>query len=423
MSYIELAIGLALNIASSYFLFSLYKTLFTCRGNRFVRILAFFCLTYLLGTIIYPEELTNTLFSLIGFLGITFIFFHGKFIEQLSFVFIFYPIFISINFMSENIGLMIYKTQVSMSHTRQTWLYFATIVLRIPIWFIIWRIGKSRLKEARILNQKMWITLDIICLTPLISLIALLYYTPMAYGFTVYPVCIGIIITNMGCVYLASYIAKTLHTETEVQSLRYQQTYYAELDYSQHQIRKLSHDMQNHLNVIASLLAEDKKEEAENYIEQFSDRLPSGNREFSRNSIVNSVLNYKYNMAILKNIDCFFNVSIDELQNLDDISVCSLLSNTLDNAIEACDKISDLSKRYISLKSRTVNNHFIYELTNSKINPIIKKGDGFVTGKSDSLIHGYGLLNVREIVEKYQGTLDYSYTDTEFTVTVLIPLQ
>ena len=61
-----------------------------------------------------------------------------------------------------------------------------------------------------------------------------------------------------------------------------------------------------------------------------------------------------------------------------------------------------------------------FEITNTKANAVREHKGRLVSDKEDSDTHGLGLANVREMVEKYSGTLDISYTETTFTVTVLI---
>lgn len=178
--------------------------------------------------------------------------------------------------------------------------------------------------------------------------------------------------------------------------------------------------MKNHLSVIYSFIQNRDFEGAAKYFRELSGELTVNNRIFCKNSIVNAVLNSKYSAALDKKIDCFFNISIDGLLGIDDVSLCSLFSNTLDNAIEACEKIQDISKRQISLKARYDKGFLSYEISNSKANPVTVKKDRFVTEKKDKSSHGFGVQNVRDVVDKYAGNLDIAYTDDRFTVTVLI---
>lgn len=156
-------------------------------------------------------------------------------------------------------------------------------------------------------------------------------------------------------------------------------------------------------------------------MEEIETRLAARTRVFCKNSIINAVLNAKYNLALEQGINVFFHIDLDRLIGLDPISLCCLFSNTLDNAVEASVKIPDLKKRRISLKARvTENGYFTFEITNTKANAVREHKGRLVSDKEDSDTHGLGLANVREMVEKYSGTLDISYTETTFTVTVLI---
>ncbi len=141
----------------------------------------------------------------------------------------------------------------------------------------------------------------------------------------------------------------------------------------------------------------------------------AGNRTFCKNSIVNAVLNAKYNLAVEHGIDCFFHIDLQKLTGIDAVSLCCLFSNTLDNAIEASVKIPDPHDRHISVKARVTD-----EITNAKRNAVLEQKGILKSDKEDPAAHGLGLSSVREVVEKYSGTLDLSYTEDTFTVTVLI---
>ncbi|MCB5457388.1 ATP-binding protein [Mediterraneibacter gnavus] len=106
---------------------------------------------------------------------------------------------------------------------------------------------------------------------------------------------------------------------------------------------------------------------------------------------------------------------------MDDVSLCTLFANTLDNAIEACQKIEAPDRRKLELKCRyTENGYFSLELINSKINEIVVQKNQYISDKEDKSAHGIGISSIRDIVEKYEGTLDISYDDTSFKVVILI---
>lgn len=389
--WLEYIVNFTGTIAYVFFLYLLIRRFLILRSERKLFILAsFLMLTTLSGPIIYPEELTGTISVLFLFLLYLLIFFKGKILERVSVCIVLYPILVTLNFITENIG------------------------------FQIWLLCRRWVPRARELTERMWLVIDIICLAPAIGLITFIYNSPQEGAHTTYPACIACILTSIGCLYLTSYVAKTIRNEFEIQNLKYQQSYYEELEENQKTVRKIRHDMKNHLSVIYSFIQNRDFEGAAKYFRELSGELTVNNRIFCKNSIVNAVLNSKYSAALDKKIDCFFNISIDGLLGIDDVSLCSLFSNTLDNAIEACEKIQDISKRQISLKARYDKGFLSYEISNSKANPVTVKKDRFVTEKKDKSSHGFGVQNVRDVVDKYAGNLDIAYTDDRFTVTVLI---
>lgn len=132
------------------------------------------------------------------------------------------------------------------------------------------------------------------------------------------------------------------------------------------------------------------------------------------------MLSAKEQTAMDNSIHCDFQIGLEETPPIDNIDLCSLLANTLDNAIEACCKIPDYSMRFLTLKARCKNNYFSYELVNSKVNAVVEESGHYKTSKNDSSLHGIGLENVERIVEKYGGDMKIDYTDDTFTVTILV---
>lgn len=206
----------------------------------------------------------------------------------------------------------------------------------------------------------------------------------------------------------------------EVQTLKYQQSYYGELEKNQNTLRKLRHDMKNHLHIIGIFLRDNNLSQAKEYFSDLSAEFSSGLRVFCDNNIVNAVINTKYNLAVQENIDCTIQVEISEHMKIDDINLCSLFANTLDNAIEACCKIPSDKKRWISLKARHHNGFFSYEISNSKENDIFYQKNKIVTDKKDKWNHGIGLRTVSEIIAKFDGHLKISHTENDFILTAIM---
>lgn len=180
--------------------------------------------------------------------------------------------------------------------------------------------------------------------------------------------------------------------------------------------------MNNHLSVICSFLEYDNLEGAKDYFNGLSDKFNISNRVFCKNSIVNAVINSKYNLAIQNQIDCFFNIDLDEILPIEDVDLCSIFANTLDNAIEASLKLNDVSHRKISLKARCNKGYFSCFISNN-YNDVIRFDNGkYSSTKLDAKMHGFGLENIDDIVTKYNGTLNITYSESEFNVLAIIKI-
>ena len=102
---------------------------------------------------------------------------------------------------------------------------------------------------------------------------------------------------------------------------------------------------------------------------------------------------------------------------LNDIEICSLLGNLIDNAIEACEKHVD-EHRFINIKIQDKKGFLFITLKNSiHSKPKIEKGV-FITSKEDKITHGYGLKSVNRIVKKYEGDISYTIEDKTFEIRI-----
>jgi len=94
-----------------------------------------------------------------------------------------------------------------------------------------------------------------------------------------------------------------------------------------------------------------------------------------------------------------------------DTELCSLLSNTLENAIHASKQITDISKRIIHLRMFSRNNKLCIDIRNSyQKEPVFHHG--LPVSKEQG--HGFGTKSMAHIVEKYGGVFQFSVKDGWF---------
>lgn len=197
---------------------------------------------------------------------------------------------------------------------------------------------------------------------------------------------------------------------------------YEKIEESHKEIRAIKHDMKNHLISMQGLLQEKKFEELEKYINDIRKNVESKMILISTgNTIVDSILNEKYAMAHENQIHMDIKVGIEEDIDMELTDLCIILSNSIDNAIEACERIEDPDKRKISIGCHYRAGYFLYEITNTmKEERVSKLKNKISTIKKDKKNHGFGIGNIKQSVSKYDGEFKTSSGDFQFTLQVAI---
>lgn len=127
--------------------------------------------------------------------------------------------------------------------------------------------------------------------------------------------------------------------------------------------------------------------------------------------------------SIKEHID--LNVLIDGSipSNIKNHHIYSVLSNLLENAIEATKKLAEPNKKHISLNIKSIKGSTIINIENFVDEKIVFKNGFPLTSKKDKSSHGYGLKSVSNIINnKYDGTISFKQIDDKFIVNIVLPI-
>lgn len=413
-----------LNIAQ-YIIMSVFFCRILCcilpkRDGYFFHTVIFISGVFIPSMVIDPNDMFNVTLDLIWLLLLLLCCFKGSVFSKLAVTAVIYPLIIALNLLISEFALIIWLAG-GKNILLDMAVSMADGFIHILFWYFIYRTFVSKVRMAsKLYSRNTWILLGIICLASLVSITVCIYYAPKE-TYKIWPCAVACIATNIGSLYLAGYFTDTIRHEMEQNNLKLQRDYYEELERNQTEIRRFRHDMNHHLLVIKDLFDRGDKEAAHAYFQELESQISSKNRCFCKNNVLNAVINAKYNKAADSRIDCFFRIDLPEVTAIDQVSLCSIFANTLDNAIEASLKIPEPEKRKISLKARIAENGFFsYEIKNAKINKITVEKGRYISDKKNKSEHGLGLTSLQRTVEKYSGTLRISYDDTSFTVVILI---
>lgn len=220
---------------------------------------------------------------------------------------------------------------------------------------------------------------------------------------------------------LTRYLADNLDMEKKLSDIRddydRQKDMAEEIRRIQQQVRLLKHDMKNHTLVILSYLEENKTEEARQYAGEILDKL---NRMYTYVNVGNSLLSYIINskLSVAKERGIEIKAEIENLpfSYMDSVDFSSLLNNMLDNAIRGA---LDSEGKKLEMNIVSEKGFDVITVKNSIDGSVLKDNPELETSKEEPG-HGYGMKQMKAVIEKYEGSMDIYEKDGMFVVSVML---
>ncbi len=196
-----------------------------------------------------------------------------------------------------------------------------------------------------------------------------------------------------------------------------QAEYYRKINRIYGELRSFRHDFKNHLICLRGLIAEDKTDEALEYMNGIEDMSYTEKRNYDTGNIIaDALLNDKSEKAERINTHLVFSGYIPTM-GISSVDLCTLLSNAIDNAIDACEKDKTMRYKKIKINSDFKQGYFFFSVENPIFEQVhINKKNNIDTTKDNKNIHGFGLANIVKVTEKYHGDTKLSATDDKFTL-------
>ena len=185
--------------------------------------------------------------------------------------------------------------------------------------------------------------------------------------------------------------------------------------------KRKSHEYNNHMAAIKGMLVQGQIDELQKYVSVIVEKekkLPAEINTY--HTIINAILNTKYDEIKQKDITLIMKVNDLSGITMSDEDIVVLLSNLLNNAIEACEKSKE---KMLKLKFVIEDEQIILSVKNSIAELPISVDGQLVTSKVDKEdSHGIGMKNIVDVIEKYSGRYVIDYDQQWFTVSMIIPL-
>ena len=202
--------------------------------------------------------------------------------------------------------------------------------------------------------------------------------------------------------------------------LRLSKQHYKTLLKNTQEIRSLRHDMQSHVNAMSYFSKEKDWEKLQEYIEEVNE-----NAQKIRPYTVN--VNHGFINAILEDslskepeiaFSCDGKIPADI--QIDDYDLCTIFSNLIRNAVEACNRLPEGAKKWIHLDLYMLQDNLYIRMENPVMSEVnVQKIEGH-TSKEDKKNHGFGIYNLKNAVEKYQGEVSFDCEDQKFIAEIVL---
>lgn len=186
--------------------------------------------------------------------------------------------------------------------------------------------------------------------------------------------------------------------------------------------RRLKHDMKNHFMVLSSYLSTGDYDAARAYSSEILDKLNTMNSYVETgNALLNHIVNDKFQAAREKGIQVKAEIENLAFARMSSMDFSAMLTNLLDNAMEASVREREGSRELVLLVSRRQGYEAVC-IKNKIARSVLAENPELGTAKErDAIAHGVGIASVKEIVEGYNGIYDIYEADGYFCVSVFIP--
>lgn len=184
------------------------------------------------------------------------------------------------------------------------------------------------------------------------------------------------------------------------------------------QTERLRHDMKNHIIALSGLYQSNEWGKMGHYLEHLESAGLEADGDLTGSKAVDALLYGKRQRAKKEAVKWECDVHIPHTSGIREFDLCIIFGNLLDNALEACERMPG-ERRFVKIQAKMVKKCFLLEIKNS-MDRAEKRQAGF-TCKDNPQEHGIGLLNVSDVVQRYNGAMKTEAEDGIFSVSILLP--
>lgn len=377
--------------ASGFFLYKLCAPFVRPRNGRFWRVLLFLTLAGSTGMVIWIGD-PNLLYTLPAFFALFLLSTRGDRIGRVAVCIILFCLEMSVCALLDT-----YVERINRNALYDVLVRLARPLVFGPLWLLL----RRRLPREPVVLFRRYDSIEV-------NTVA------MYQGMVVLPF---VFLTSLVLLFAILILADHERLEQANRLAGLREVYYQGLRQQETQVRRLRHDLRNHLTAVRGFLEQGDEQGAIGYLDQIAGS-PAlrGTRRLCENEAANAVLTAKAEAMEREGVAADFAVSLPRDLPVADMDLCALLGNALDNAIEGS---RGAGERRITIRCKADKGLFMLRVENTLGGAV---QPDLATTKTDKSAHGFGIPGMREIAERYGGTLDAGVRDNGFELVVCLPL-
>ncbi len=188
---------------------------------------------------------------------------------------------------------------------------------------------------------------------------------------------------------------------------------------SNYRVHALHHDMKHHIQNLYIMAQKNQTQNVLQYLEQMQETLKNP-KEYvvTGNQDVDAILNYMLEKAERMGVKVEHKVKVTKKVEIEFFELTIVLCNLLENAMLAS---AQSQEKQLSLHIEEKKGMLIVCIKNTHSGNIVASGEQLISTKEGEE-HGFGLANVKNIIEMYQGSMKVTYDDKTFLVKVVLYL-
>lgn len=333
-------------------------------------------------------------------------------------------ILLAIDFISESLALVLFRTLVSTQYAQNILFAITTTSLSMIIeLFMILALKLVFFRTHRYLAALRFPVLLALASVPAVSIVVLFSFlmanstAPAQSVYLVLLIAFGVLYMNLCMLYLYSSLTKHLqkikHVTLQNESLAFELRHISELKKSQDQLMAMRHDLKNQFIVLLGMLEENQIADAKDYLLRSTDSLTTNQTFYTRDAVLNYLLNDKKESANKAGIKFDIKVLLAEQLTIDNEILAVLIGNLMDNALEASIRLKEAKQAEITLAIKQFEDKLLIEIEN-----VYDPGEAAVRYRRK--FEGLGTTNIKRIVSDYNGLYKQWTEGNKYLVSILL---